>query len=54
MNFQNSHNMIFYGLSDSWEAYYQCIRRQWRFGQTKEVNVYIVMADIEKEYLIML
>jgi len=51
MNFQNAHNMIFCGLSDSWEAYYQCIRRQWRFGQTKEVNVYIVLTDVEKEIL---
>jgi len=27
MNFQHSHNMAFVGLSDSWEAYYQAIRR---------------------------
>lgn len=48
MNFQNAHNMIFMGLSDSWEAYYQCIRRQWRFGQTQSVNVYIVLTDVER------
>lgn len=39
--------MIFVGLSDSWEQYYQAVRRCWRFGQTKQVNVYIITADIE-------
>ncbi len=48
MNFQNASNMIFFGLSDSWESYYQCIRREWRYGQKKEVNVYIVISDIEQ------
>ncbi len=47
MNFQNTNNCIFVGLSDSWESFYQAIRRQWRFGQTKKVNVYIVSADTE-------
>ena len=47
MNFQHCHNMIFVGLSDSWEQYYQAIRRCWRFGQTQQVNVYVVTADIE-------
>ena len=49
MNFQNCHNMLFVGLSDSWESYYQAIRRCYRFGQTKPVNVKIVLADIEKD-----
>jgi len=49
MNFQNSHNMLFLGLSDSWEAYYQCIRRQWRFGQINPVNVHIVLSEAERE-----
>lgn len=48
MNFQNAHNMIFIGLGDSWEAYYQCIRREWRFGQQHPVNVYIVLSEIER------
>lgn len=49
MNFQNAHNMVFFGLSDSWEAYYQCIRRQWRYGQKRPVNVYIIMSNIEAD-----
>ena len=47
MNFQNSHHCVFVGLSDSWEAFYQAIRRQWRFGQTKKVHVHIISADTE-------
>ena len=47
MNFQNCHNIIFYGMNDSWESFYQSIRRCYRFGQDKPVNVYIVISDIE-------
>ncbi len=49
MNFQNAHNMAFMGLSDSWESYYQSIRRQWRFGQQRPVNVHVVLTDIEQD-----
>jgi superfamily II DNA or RNA helicase len=49
MNFQNAHKMIFLGLSDSFEAYYQCVRRCYRFGQQKPVSVYIVLSEIERE-----
>ena len=47
MNFQGCQQMIFVGLSDSWESYYQAIRRCWRFGQTKPVHVHVVSADTE-------
>jgi len=47
MNFQCAHNMVFFGLNYSWESYYQCIRRQWRYMQEKPVNVYIIISDIE-------
>ena len=49
MNFQNASNMIFYGLNDSWETFYQCIRREWRFGQKKPVNVHVLLSDLEAE-----
>ena len=39
--------MIFVGLSDSYEQYYQAVRRCWRFGQEHEVNVYIVISAKE-------
>lgn len=47
MNWQSSRHCIFVGLSDSWESFYQAIRRQWRFGQTKTVHVHVVSADTE-------
>lgn len=47
MNWQNCHNMIFVGLSDSFEAYYQSVRRCWRFGQNKKVTVYIIISAKE-------
>jgi hypothetical protein len=47
MNWQSSHHCIFVGLSDSWESFYQAIRRQWRFGQRNDVHVHIVSADTE-------
>lgn len=47
MNWQQCHNMIFVGLSDSYEAYYQAVRRCWRFGQDNEVNVYIIISARE-------
>lgn len=49
MNFQQAHNMLFLGLSDSWEAYYQAIRRMYRFGQTQTVKVYIILSEAERE-----
>jgi len=49
MNFQNAHNMIFFSLNDSWETFYQCIRRQWRYGQNHPVNVHIIITDYEME-----
>jgi hypothetical protein len=47
MNWQNCNQIIFVGLSDSWEAYYQAIRRCWRFGQKMPVHVHVISADTE-------
>lgn len=47
MNWQQCCKMIFVGLSDSYEQYYQAIRRCWRFGQKKPVDVYIVISSRE-------
>ena len=51
LNFQNCHNVHFFGLSDSYESYYQCIRRCYRFGQKKPVKVYLWLAGNEREIL---
>src|SRR5699024_543527 len=47
MNFQSCRNMVFVGLSDSFEQAIQAIRRSWRFGQDRQVNVYIVISEEE-------
>lgn len=49
MNFQSAARMLFLGMNDSYEEYFQGIRREWRFGQTRPVNVYIVLTDIEMD-----
>ena len=40
-------NMAFVGRSYSYETWYQAVRRCWRFGQTKPVNVHLVVAEGE-------
>lgn len=47
MNWQHCADMAFVGLSDSYEQYYQAIRRCWRFGQKRQVNVHIITASTE-------
>ena len=47
MNFQHTRNHVFVGLDDSFEKYYQAIRRQYRFGQKQQVNSHIVISDGE-------
>lgn len=47
MNWQHCNNVVFLGLSDSYEQFYQAIRRCWRFGQKKPVNCYIVTSSQE-------
>lgn len=47
MNWQHCSNVAFVGLSDSYEQFYQAIRRCWRFGQKEPVDCYIITADTE-------
>lgn len=47
LNWQHCHQMVFLGLSDSFEEYYQAIRRCWRFGQACPVDVEIVVSEVE-------
>ena len=49
MNWQHCHQMAFLGLGDSYESYYQAIRRCWRFGQEKPVTVWIVTSNAEDD-----
>ncbi len=48
LNLQTCHQMAFVGLSDSYELYFQCIRRCYRFGQTEPVTAHIVLSTIEE------
>ena len=48
LNWQHCGRMAFAGLSFSYEAYYQAVRRCWRFGQKRAVQVHVVMADTER------
>ena len=47
MNWQHSNKMAFAGPTYSFEQFYQAVRRQWRFGQTKPVDVYVFMTEEE-------
>jgi superfamily II DNA or RNA helicase len=48
MNFQHCHQTVFLGLSDSYEMYYQCLRRLWRYGQQFPVDAHVVVSDAER------
>lgn len=45
LNYQNCHNQIYASLDFSFEATYQGIRRSYRFGQTDQVNIYLITTD---------
>lgn len=47
MNWQHCANVAFVGLSHSYEQYYQAIRRTWRFGQKRTVNVYVITSTAD-------
>lgn len=47
LNWQHCARVVFVGVSHSFEMYYQALRRCWRFGQTREVKAYVVVAETE-------
>lgn len=47
LNWQHCARMAFVGRSFSYESYYQAVRRCWRFGQQREVEVHLIVADGE-------
>jgi hypothetical protein len=47
MNFQRCSNVAFVGLSDSYEAFYQAVRRVYRFGQKRAVQCHVIVAETE-------
>jgi len=47
MNWQHCRDMVFAGLDDSFESYYQAVRRCYRFGQKHVVDVHLISAESE-------
>lgn len=45
LNYQHCNNQVFASLDFSFEGLYQAIRRSYRFGQTKAVNIHIITTD---------
>jgi len=48
LNLQVCSRMVFSGLQDSYESYYQCVKRANRYGATRPLNVHIPMTEIER------
>jgi hypothetical protein len=48
LNWQHCARMAFVGISFSYEGFYQAIRRCWRFGQTRQVEVHVALSDTER------
>ncbi len=49
LNFQHCRKMIYVGRSFSYEAFYQSVRRCWRFGQKRPVEVHLIVAEGEDQ-----
>lgn len=49
LNWQHCARMAFVGRGYSYESFYQAVRRCWRFGQKRPVDVHIAVAEGEDE-----
>jgi hypothetical protein len=47
LNCQFCWQQVFAGRSFSYESWYQAVRRSWRFGQTRPVQIHLVVAEGE-------
>lgn len=45
LNFQHCARQAFVGVNDSYEGFYQAVRRSWRFGQRRQVNVHVFASN---------
>lgn len=48
LNWQHCARVGFAGLSYSYEAFYQAVRRCWRYGQNRPVDVHVMSAETEE------
>lgn len=51
LNYQHAARMAFVGLSDSYEQYYQAIRRCYRYGQKRVVHAHVIVSDLESQII---
>lgn len=49
LNWQRCARMTFVGLGDSYEDYFQAIRRCYRYGQTRVVHAHVVLSELESQ-----
>jgi len=49
LNYQHCNRMAFVGLGDSYEQYYQAIRRCYRYGQNEIVYAHVIVSDLESQ-----
>lgn len=49
LNYQHCARQAFVGRSFSYEAWYQMVRRSWRFGQRRPVKVHLIVAEGEDQ-----
>lgn len=47
LNWQHCARVAFVGVTDSFESYYQAVRRCYRFGQSREVQVHLFASELE-------
>lgn len=48
MNFQNCHKQLFASYDFKFEPFYQGVRRSYRFGQKKQVDIHIMIPESQK------
>ena len=48
MNYQNCKNQMFFSYDFKFEAFYQAVRRSYRFGQDRDVEIHILIPESQK------
>jgi superfamily II DNA or RNA helicase len=51
LNWQHCARAAFVGVSHSFEQWYQAVRRNWRFGQRREVHCHVITSELEGDVL---
>lgn len=47
LNFQHARQVVFCGVTHSFQAFYQAVRRSYRFGVEGDVHVHVVSSELE-------